>query len=122
MLPLPNELLSHIYSYDETYHEIYRKVLDEMLINHELKELFERDCIVLIHQPRRLVKYTKKNFECFARQLGILTSRKSAEAPPRILRSKITRKRLIAKLCCYYLQKGKLWYLPIGHKGMWIFS
>ena len=110
MLPLPIEILSHIYSYDETYHETYRKVLDEMVINHELKELFERDCIILIHQPRRLVKYTKKDFECFARQLGILTSRK------------ISRKRLIAKLCCYYLQKGKLWYLPIGHKGMWIFS
>lgn len=110
MLPLPNDVLNHIYSYDATYYEMYRKPLHELVINHKLKELFERDCIVLIHQPRRLAKYSKEDFECFARQLGILSSRRNS------------RKRLIAKLCCYYLQKGKLWFLPIGSKGMWIFS
>jgi len=131
---LDEDVLPHIYSYDATYHEIYRSVLHELVVNLELKELFERDIIFVVHHPRCLRAYDKKDFECFARYLGILTSRKSAEAPPRIFvpsghgtlrvqhRSKITRKRLIAKLCCYYLQKGKMWYLPIGSKGMWVFS
>jgi len=110
MIKLPKDVLHHIYSYDATYHEIYRSVLHELVVNVELKELFEHDIIFVVHQPRCLRAYDKKDFECFALSLGILTSRK------------ITRKRLIAKLCCYYLQKGKLWYLPIGSKGMWVFS
>lgn len=123
MLPLPNDVLSHIYSYDATYHETYRKVLDDLVTTRELTELFENDIWYVVEKPRRLAKYSKKDFECFARYLGILTSRKSAEAPPRILRSKITRKRLIAKLCCYYLQKGKLWRIvaTVPNQGMWIF-
>ena len=108
MLNLPNDVLNHIYSYDATYHETYRKVvLRELVINHELRELFENDIWYIVEKPRRLAKYSKKDFECFARYLGILTYRK------------ITRKRLIAKLCCYYLQKDKLWF--VTQQGMWIF-
>lgn len=111
MLPLPKDVLSHIYSYDATYHETYRKVLDDLVTTRELTELFENDIWYVVEKPRRLAKYSKKDFECFARYLGILTSRK------------ITRKRLIAKLCCYYLQKGKLWRIvaTVPNQGMWIF-
>jgi len=105
-----NYLLAHIYSFDSTYHEIYRSVLRELLVNLELKELFEHDIVFVIHNVKCLRGYDKKDFERFALSLKHKTSRK------------VTRKRLIAKLCCYYLQKGKLWYLPIGSKGMWVFS
>lgn len=105
---LPIEITRTIYRFDPTYHEIFKKVVHEVVINRELAVLFNGSLLDILTQPSLLQKYTKKDFEHYAQFLGVVSSRK------------LTRRRLLSKLVCYYLREHETYDLPLV--ALWVLS
>lgn len=105
---MPTDVLHNIYSFDPTYHDVYKKVVREVNTTFELTAIFNGSLVDILESPSVVCYYTKKDFERYAKFLGILTSRK------------LTRRRLLTKLVCYYLREREMNELPIN--SLWALS
>lgn len=108
---LPVEVLRSIYEFDATYHDIYKTVVREVKTIGELSDIFNgsvTDVLDILEQPSLVREYAKKDFERYARFLGILNSRK------------LTRRRLLAKLVCHHLRERHVYELDIN--SLWVLS
>lgn len=114
---LHSELIRKVYEYDPTYHDLYREVMNELVVNRRLVSAFTHDLDQVIFSPsyRRLMlaQYSKTDLLRLCRFMGIRVSKRT------------TRRRLIAVLSVFHLSQvdagqTPAWFYENGN-GMWLF-
>lgn len=112
---LPKELQTRIYGYDPTFHEKYKSVMKELIVNRELHHIFHENLDQVLFSPSYrfhvLQQYLKIDFERYCGSTGIFVKRR------------LTKRRLLAILSAFHLTTGigtDDWFYEHGN-SMWLF-